>query len=106
MIAGTNVASLLLIALSTLLVKGLLSIDTTVFALIKVCGVAYVGYLGVQLLRDARRPVDVPGIAPVSGGFARGFAMSISNPKDIVFFASLFPQFLAITPNPDTSRRC
>lgn len=102
-IAGTNVASLLLIALSTLLLKGLLSIDATVFALIKVCGAAYIGYLGAQLLRDARRPVDATGITPVSGGFAKGFAMSISNPKDIVFFASFFPQFLAITPNPDTS---
>jgi threonine/homoserine/homoserine lactone efflux protein len=29
--------------------------------------------------------------------------MAISNPKDIIFFASFFPQFLAITPDTNTS---
>ena len=33
----------------------------------------------------------------VSGGFKKGFFVGISNPKDIIFFASFFPQFTGIS---------
>ncbi|MEG2803393.1 LysE family translocator [Stenotrophomonas sp.] len=102
-IVGTNAASLVLIVLSTLVVRGLLSVNETAFSVIKAAGALYIGYLGLQLLRDARHPAAMAVPTPPAGGIGKGFAMAIANPKDILFFASFFPQFLAITPHPDTS---
>jgi threonine/homoserine/homoserine lactone efflux protein len=38
-----------------------------------------------------------------AGGFMRGFFTGISNPKDILFFVSFFPQFIAISRDFTTS---
>lgn len=101
-IAGTNAASLLLILLSVLVVRGLLALDETFFNLIKLLGALYLGYVGVGLLRDA--PADtLASVRKGTGGFANGFLVAVSNPKDIVFFASFFPQFIAITPHAGSS---
>ena len=100
-IAGTNAGSLVLIVLSMLVVQGLLSINETVFTLLKGGGALYIGYLGYQMLHDAGRAAATP--VATHGSFTKGFVMSISNPKDIIFFASFFPQFLEITPQPTVS---
>ncbi|MEL3953913.1 MULTISPECIES: LysE family translocator [Stenotrophomonas] len=101
-IAGTNAGSLVLIVLSMLVVQGLLSINETVFTLLKGGGALYIGYLGYQMLHDAGRAAAATPVA-THGSFTKGFVMSISNPKDIIFFASFFPQFLEITPQPTVS---
>ena len=36
-------------------------------------------------------------------GFRRGFALAISNPKDIIFFASFLPQFMGVLPHVNQS---
>lgn len=100
-IAGTNAGSLVLIVLSMLVVQGLLSINETVFTLLKGGGALYIGYLGYQMLHDAGRAAATP--VATHGSFTKGFVMSISNPKAIIFFASFFPQFLEITPQPTVS---
>jgi threonine/homoserine/homoserine lactone efflux protein len=41
--------------------------------------------------------------ASSAGGIVQGFLTGISNPKDILFFVSLFPQFIAITSDFNTS---
>jgi len=101
-VAGTNLASLVLIALAALLVKGLLTVDAALFAAIKLGGALYVGYLGWGMLR-ACADSTFDGAAIGAGGFGSGFAVALSNPKDIVFFASFFPQFIGITPDADSS---
>lgn len=45
---------------------------------------------------------DLP-LHAVNGGFKQGFLVGISNPKDIIFFASFFPQFVNITPDMNLS---
>lgn len=101
-IAGTNAASLLLILLSVLVVRGMLALDETLFNAIKLLGALYLGYVGVGLLREA--PADPPlPVRGQAGGFVRGFLVAVSNPKDIIFFASFFPQFIAITPHAGSS---
>lgn len=88
-IAGTNLASLVLISISALMVKGLLAMDESVFALIKLGGALYIGYIGWGLLRT-RGTGGMDPAAAGAGGFGRGFVVALSNPKDIVFFASFF----------------
>lgn len=98
-IVGTNLASLVLIAASILILKGMLSVNETLFVLIKVLGCLYIGYLGFQILKEALFEKDQPlttVLSPIDGGLVKGFLVGISNPKDIIFFSSFFPQFIGI----------
>ena len=66
---------------------------------IKWLGVLYLLWLGIKTLRRARhaRPAPARGHRRTSlrGLWMQGFITSASNPKAIVFFAALFPQFIA-----------
>lgn len=100
-IFGTNAASLVLIVLSALVIKGLLAINETAFNALKLVGACYIAYVGWDILRESR-PAEQSCVAiqPRVGGFSKGFVMAISNPKDIIFFVSFFPQFINITTDP------
>lgn len=104
-ILGTNVASLCLIALSILALKGVLHFNEHIFNIIKVLGCLYIGYLGFEILRETFQHNQTASskIKPIDGGFSKGFLVGISNPKDIIFFTAFFPQFIQITPNIDLS---
>jgi threonine/homoserine/homoserine lactone efflux protein len=71
------------------------------FEAIKWAGVAYLAYLGVQALRSARRgdyaPLDGddPSSAHHVAGWRQGFISNITNPKVLVFYLAVLPQFLA-----------
>jgi threonine/homoserine/homoserine lactone efflux protein len=69
------------------------------FALVQAAGCAYLFYLGVLMLRHARAAsiaahVQDGSPAPQAGAwhtrFATGFASAILNPKNALFYASLF----------------
>jgi threonine/homoserine/homoserine lactone efflux protein len=72
------------------------------FEAIKWAGVAYLSYLGAQALRAALRgqypPLEDgvgerrPGAA--FGGWRQGFLSNITNPKVLVFYLAVLPQFL------------
>jgi threonine/homoserine/homoserine lactone efflux protein len=70
----------------------------TVFLMIKYAGAAYLVYLGVATFRghgvamqpDANRSNE-PGVRIL----ARAFATQAANPKALLFFAALLPQFIA-----------
>ncbi|MDN5444162.1 MAG: LysE family translocator [Pseudomonadales bacterium] len=105
-IFGTNLASLVLIVLSVLILKGFLNIAEHWLNAIKILGCVYIAYLGFQILKEAiaqeteTSPVQLKA---VQGGFKQGFLVGIANPKDIIFFASFFPQFIGVTSNVDVS---
>lgn len=72
------------------------------FESIKWAGVAYLAYLGVQALRSARRgeyaPLDDDDPASKArnvAGWRQGFISNITNPKVLVFYFAVLPQFLA-----------
>ncbi|WP_111893269.1 LysE family translocator [Acinetobacter sp. MB5] len=100
-IFGTNFASLILIALSVLILKGLLSIEPWIFLSIKIAGCAYIAYLGYEILRDLYTGHDaaMQQLKPADGGFKKGLMVGLSNPKDIIFFSSFFPQFIHVHDN-------
>ncbi|MFW1743140.1 LysE family translocator [Acinetobacter johnsonii] len=105
-IFGTNLASLVLIVLSVLILKEFLNIAEHWLNAIKILGCVYIAYLGFQILKEAiaqeteTSPVQLKA---VQGGFKQGFLVGIANPKDIIFFASFFPQFIGVTSNVDVS---
>ena len=71
------------------------------FEAIKWAGVAYLAYLGVQALRSARRGEYAPldgedaSTAHQVAGWRQGFISNITNPKVLVFYLAVLPQFLA-----------
>lgn len=107
-IFGTNFASLILITVSILVLKGFLDISEQWFRGIKILGCIYIAYLGFQILREVffSKQEESPSqlkSKSMNGGFKQGFLVGISNPKDILFFAAFFPQFVQITPHLDIS---
>jgi threonine/homoserine/homoserine lactone efflux protein len=71
----------------------------TAFLVLRLCGAAYLLYLGVQALRSARRggALDsAPTDASVTAGYAylRGALTNLANPKSVTFVVALLPQFV------------
>lgn len=69
-----------------------------VFTVIKLAGAAYLVYLGVQAIRHRRNLAEAVSrpVAMTSGRRAMrdGFVVGVANPKVIVFFAAVLPQFV------------
>ena len=70
----------------------------TVFTVIKFCGALYLVYLGVQAIRHRRSLADAfaAGVEPVPLGriLREGFLVGVTNPKSIVLFTAILPQFV------------
>jgi threonine/homoserine/homoserine lactone efflux protein len=69
-----------------------------VFEAVKWAGIAYLLFLAVQAIRSAVRgeyaqPDDVPQ-GQGRKGFRQGFLSNITNPKVLVFYLAVLPQFL------------
>ncbi|MFG3102881.1 LysE family translocator [Streptomyces sp. NPDC048182] len=72
------------------------------FSVIKLAGAAYLVYLGVRALRDARRKGGATGAGGkrereavgCRGGFTQGLLTNVLNPKAALFFLSVLPQFV------------
>lgn len=70
--------------------------SATALTVVKWFGVAYLVYLGIRMIRQAGHRLDL-GDVPCAARRAlwlQGFVTSASNPKAVVFFAALFPQFI------------
>lgn len=70
------------------------------FNVLKVAGAAYLIYLGVQAFRRRRRMSDALAATSSAGVMAStrrnlrdGFVVGLTNPKAIVFFTAVLPQF-------------
>jgi threonine/homoserine/homoserine lactone efflux protein len=68
-----------------------------VFTVIKFAGAAYLVYLGIQAIRHRNRHANVDvSTAPKSAWrlLGEGFLVGLTNPKSIVFFVAVLPQFV------------
>lgn len=103
-LAGVAGNALGLLAVSAAVALGVGSVvarSAAVFTALKLAGAAYLIYLGVQAIVQAvRQRRGLPGAAadagPAPGGVRsvwQGFAVGVTNPKTIVFFAAVLPQF-------------
>jgi len=76
----------------------LIASSNVAFSAIKWIGAAYLVYLGIQALRSSDESYEIT-IKPDSNKaklnhFTNGFVVGASNPKALVFFTALFPQFI------------
>ena len=74
----------------------IIATSATAFVWIKWLGVAYLVWIGMQLILSKDQADEV--IANTSGQsfrlFRQGFVTSMANPFAVVFFGALFPQFI------------
>jgi threonine/homoserine/homoserine lactone efflux protein len=80
-------------------VGAIVSASIVVFTIIKIVGSLYLAFLGVQAIRhrkeNAAKATEGRG-RPTSSGrvFLQGLIVGATNPKSIVFFVAVLPQFV------------
>lgn len=91
-VAGTSAAMAIQLTLAALGTGWLVTLLTNGFRWIKWAGVLYLFYLGLRHLLNLRQGLAAPITS--LGSFQRGFWVSLTNPKTILFFAAFLPQFV------------
>lgn len=94
-VAGTGSAMIIQLAIAGLGTASLVGLLEQSFLWIKWAGVAYLVYLGFYHLLSLKNQ-ETPSES-ASGSFSKGFLISLTNPKTIVFFAAFLPQFTTST---------
>lgn len=97
-ILGVACANALYFALSATGISALILASSTLFAIIKWAGVVFLLWLGLQAIfaRSGGFVISQDGKAAhsKSRSFLRGFIIEMANPKALLYFAALLPQFI------------
>ena len=80
-------------ALSAMGLGALLVASRTVFEIIKWIGAGYLMFMGVKMIAFAPPPDQIPRQAR-DDSFRQALFVQLSNPKAVVFFTALLPQFI------------
>jgi homoserine/homoserine lactone efflux protein len=91
-------ANAIYFAISATALGAVLVTSRTFFTAVKWLGAAYLVYIGVSALFGRPSPIAI-GREERSGGAARalflsGLTLQLANPKTLVFFAAILPQFV------------
>lgn len=99
-VLGNTLGQVPLILAVALGVGAIVANSIVLFTAIKLLGAAYMVYLGVQAFRHRREGTDpesfeagMPAL-PLRTVFWEGFVVGVTNPKSIVFFLAVLPQFV------------
>ena len=85
--AGISVAGLQIILINNLFL----------FNTIQFCGSVFLLVLGILFLRDTGQKLSIQDKQKSVNSFMQGFAISILNPKILIWFAAIFSQFIEIS---------
>ncbi|HCN98121.1 MAG TPA: lysine transporter LysE [Leclercia sp.] len=83
-------------ALVALGLGALLAVSELAYTILKICGAAYLCWLGLQLIRRPRSSFNhSDGVNPSPGNwFVKGMLGNVLNPKMGIFYVSFLPQFI------------
>ncbi|MBD5626932.1 MAG: LysE family transporter [Desulfovibrio sp.] len=86
-------------------ISAIIAASAPLFQLLKYAGAAYLFWLGVQSFRQKAQPIEARGEqeaeaargqqAPLRRAFRQGFLTNALNPKAILYFLTLLPQFIS-----------
>ncbi|SHI11621.1 LysE family translocator [Ferrimonas marina] len=97
-ILGSNVAGLVLMLLSATGIGALITSQPVLYELLRYGGAGYLIWLGIQAWRSRPSGACQRSFAAQEGNplrlFRKALLMGLANPKGLLFFAALFPQFL------------
>jgi threonine/homoserine/homoserine lactone efflux protein len=95
-VAGNTTGVAVIVVAVALGVGAVAAASAAVFSVLKLAGAAYLVYLGVQTWRhrgDLATVMGRPGGPPGRRVFLQGMAVGATNPKVLVLFVALLPQF-------------
>jgi len=96
-VVGNELGMLVQTGLVALGVGAIVAQSIVVLTVIKFAGAAYLVFLGIQAIRH-RREQSAPELeAPPRSALrllGEGFVVGITNPKSIIFFVAILPQFI------------
>lgn len=95
-IAGDLTANCLQMTAAAFGLAAIIATSANVFVWVKWFGVAYLVWIGLQLILSKEQPNEVAANASGTSFrlFRQGFITSTANPFAVVFFGALFPQFI------------
>lgn len=97
-VAGNTAGAYVLVVAVAFGVGAVVERSVVVFTALKLAGAAYLVYLGVKAFRQRHALQADLGDGGASYGTLRslweGFAVGVANPKTMVFFAAVLPQFV------------
>jgi threonine/homoserine/homoserine lactone efflux protein len=97
-VAGNTVGVYVQVVAVAFGIGALVERSVMVFTIIKLGGAAYLIFLGIQAIRHRQKLAEMLGSRIENKSVARvmadGFVVGIGNPKAIVFFAAVLPQFV------------
>lgn len=91
-VMGTSLAMILQLSLVALATSWILAVLVEGLFWLKWVGVAYLLFLGISSLMVWYRG-DSTAVPSASSSFQRGFWVSLTNPKTLLFFSAFLPQF-------------
>jgi len=94
-----NALGLLIVSGVTMAGMGVvLATSASAFTVLKIAGAGYLIYLGIKQWRNQTNAFSAENASPVPNAgwrlFGQGVSVALTNPKAILFFSALFPQFL------------
>ena len=96
---GMQAANLIIVVVVALGLGAVLLASEALFTAVKWIGVAYLVYLGIVTWRAPPRTFEEDAGDEAHTGrevFMRGFWVNMTNPKGILFFAAILPQFIDV----------
>lgn len=95
-VAGNTAGAMLVVLVVALGLGAVAAASVVVFTVLKIAGAVYLVHLGVQTIRHRGELGAVAGGPAASGGrlFRQGVVVGVTNPKVLVFFAAVLPQFV------------
>jgi len=96
-VAGNALGMFLQVVAIALGLGVLLEQSVLLFTVVKFVGAAFLVYLGVQAIRHRKRAAQATSPASRSRvrSLVEGVVVGVTNPKSVVFFVAVLPQFVA-----------
>ena len=98
-IAGICTGCVIHATASALGLSAIIATSAMAFNVVKTLGAAYLVWIGIQSIRDAKRPAALPAARPAPrsgvGPFLQGFLTNLLNPKVALFYLTFLPQFIS-----------
>jgi threonine/homoserine/homoserine lactone efflux protein len=94
-VAGTQAGLVVWMAIAILGLASAITLMGVWFDVIRIAGAGYLIWLGIKLLRSKGEILSAAASAPKGGFFLQGFVVILSNPKVLLVFGALIPQFIS-----------
>ncbi|NLS16087.1 LysE family translocator [Rhizobium sp. P40RR-XXII] len=93
--AGICIGYIVHSTLAALGVAAIIAAFPLLFMLLRWIGIAYLAYLAARLISSSLKAGEVTAVSGIAtGGFRRGFLTSVLNPKGMMIYFAILPQFI------------